>query len=218
MMVLMKHTGLLFILAIVMLTGQSCRHKPKPERTAAMDKFDESYVITCRTVVVQPFDGFPDYLSQALYEQIREINPEAIINKPIPLPADAYDERFGSYRADLLLERLKKGYNAKEYIVLGVTHEDLIRLNDEGLEQPTMGLAVISGYVSVVSSYQLSKRKIQEQLYHLSMHEIGHNEGMQHCRKYRNCFMYRGMTNNRFWGADFCHSCKMYMVLKGWEM
>ena len=214
----MKSIGF-YIFAVIIISLSSCKWKSKEKETAAMDTFEEPYVATCRTVIIQPFDGFPEYLSESLYMQIREINPAAELKKSLPLPGGAYDDRYESYRADLLLDNLKKGYDAKKYIVLGVTHADLIRLNEEGLEQSTMGLAAISGHVCVVSSYQLSKNVMDDQLFRLSMHEIGHTEGLQHCKRYRSCYMYRGLRRTNFWGkADFCPGCKLYMVLKGWEM
>jgi archaemetzincin len=195
--------------------------KPQEKKVIEIPEYTETlpYDVMCRTVVVQPFGEFPQYLYESLYEQIKEINPDAILRDPVPLPRTAYDERYDCYRADLLLESLKKGYDGKDYIVLGVTDKDLIRLNEEKLEVPTMGLASIFGYTSVVSTYQLSKNIVDDQLYRLAMHEIGHNEGLQHCKRYRNCIMYGKLRRNNYWHRlDFCPSCKMYMVLKGWEM
>ena len=203
----------------------ACGDKPQKKKVIdipeAMQAANASlpYEAACRAVVVQPFEGFPQYLYESLYLQIKEINPKAVLNDPIPLPLTAYDERYDSYRADLLLETLKKNYNIKEHIVIGITDKDLIRLNENALEQSTMGLAAISGYTCVVSTYQLSRNVIDDQLYRLAMHEIGHTEGLQHCATHRSCIMYGKLRRNNLWGRlDFCPACKMNMVLKGWEM
>lgn len=215
----MKQIGSLFIMLFCTIVFMSCGKQCKREKTAAMDTMEEPYEVMCRTVVIQPFGKFPEYLAESLHEQIKEINPNAILEKKIVLPSTAYSNTFDGYRADLLLDVLRKTRDGKKYIVLGVTDQDLTRLREDGLEQPTMGLAAISGHVCVVSTYQLSKNFVDDQLYRLSMHEVGHTEGLGHCGKYRNCYMYRGLRRTNLWGTfDFCPSCKLHMVMKGWEM
>lgn len=50
----------------------------------------------------------------------------------------------------------------------------------------------------------------------LMLHEMGHVEGLPHCRKAKTCIMRDAEGKNHFSELnDFCSSCKVHLIDKG---
>lgn len=208
------------VILLLLIQSASCGHR---QRTVALDHADAGteppYESKCRAVIVRPFDNFPDDLTQLVFESIKQINPKARIGEPLGLPKTAYNEKLDCYRADLLIDYLKKENKEKDTITLALTQSDLCRVDESGNIRRTMGLAAFPGDACVVSTFQLTGKAIEQQLIQLSMHELGHTEGLEHCGKHRYCYMYGKLLKNRLWiKRDFCPACKLKLVMKGWEI
>lgn len=171
-----------------------------------------------KAIVLQPFNGFPAALADSLLIEIREVNPEATLNEPIPLPDNAYYMPRGRYRADSLINFLWTK-SSGENVIIGLTEKDISTTKGKEPDWGVMGLAYNPGYSCVVSTYRLSKKNVREQLYKLSLHELAHTQGLPHCRRDSTCYMSDANGTNP-WDAEtgFCFFCKAYLIRKGWQL
>jgi archaemetzincin len=80
-----------------------------------------------------------------------------------------------------------------------------------------MGLGKCPGKACVASSYRLSNNERLSQLFKVSIHELGHTQGLPHC-EVKVCFMRdaegRNPTNEE---KGFCPRCKTFLKAKGWN-
>ena len=81
-----------------------------------------------------------------------------------------------------------------------------------------MGLGFEPGNACVVSTYRLSRNNLLNQLDKLTLHELGHTQGLPHCNK-KECFMRDAEGGNYFdEETSFCQSCKSFLKSKGWQL
>lgn len=170
------------------------------------------------TIIVQPFDDFPQMLVDSLTFRIKEIDPDVVVRKPIPLPESSYYHPRNRYRADSLINYLWRQSTTKS-VVLGLTTKDIScrkgKIEDWGI----MGLAYCPGHSCVVSTYRLPKNAIHNNLFKVAIHELAHTQGLHHCEESKSCFMrdYQG-GNLLDELTDFCRFCKSHLSRKGWEV
>jgi archaemetzincin len=85
-------------------------------------------------------------------------------------------------------------------------------MNDWGV----MGLGLQPGNACVISSFRLSKTDLRNQLFKVAIHELGHTQGLPHCRNL-SCFMRDAEGKNPIdQETDFCPKCKAILKKKGW--
>ena len=81
-----------------------------------------------------------------------------------------------------------------------------------------MGLGLCPGNACIASSFRLSKTENMRQLFVISIHELGHTQGLSHCLL-KTCFMRdaegKNPTNEE---TEFCPKCKNYLVKRGWDL
>ncbi len=200
------------VLIICTLCFVACQKK-QPE---GIVKNRKDLDMKCKRIIVQPFDGFPTKMTDSLFIQIKKINPVAILRKPIPLPPMAYYKERKRYRADSLLNYLWMQRNGSD-VIIGLTNVDISTTKDKNEDWGIMGLAYKPGYSCVVSTFRLSKKNTQEQLYKLSLHELAHTRGLPHCRRDSACYMSDANGTNP-WDSEtrFCHRCKAFLKRRGW--
>lgn len=111
--------GILVI--IISLIVFSCNNVYKAQKKTDNIISDE---YTSESIIIQPFLGFPNALTLFIQAEIKKINPDVKIRKPITLPNRAYNKDTGRYRADSLISYLQtKGYGNS--VVIGLTNQDL---------------------------------------------------------------------------------------------
>jgi len=196
-----RSTLLFLILFVVFLLSAYSCHAPLPPAN--------------RVFIVQSFSGFPSSKAEAVYEMLKKINPKTIIRKDIPLPAVAFYPQRNRYRADSLINYLDH-FASTDTVIIGLTNMDISttkgNINDWGV----MGLGFQPGNACVVSTYRLSKVELPAQLYKLTLHELGHTQGLPHCKN-PNCYMRDAEGGNHLnEETDFCQSCKLFLRAKGW--
>lgn len=201
------------IVAILCLLA-AC-HKTKPVQESAVTE-KNGKIGNAEEVVLQPFIGFPDELSDKLLTDIRRIFPRTSLNKPIPLPDKVFRKDSSIYKADSLiafLERESSGTN----VIVGLTDQK-IGIGKYRIKK-IMGLANMPGYSCVTSTSMLSSENTYSQLYKLTLHELAHTQGVQHCRKDSTCYMSR-LNGENPWDAEtrFCTRCKAFLIRKGWKL
>lgn len=167
------------------------------------------------TIDIQPLGDFSDSQIEFVYNELLKIYPNIKINKSIELPKIAYYKERNRYRADTLIRYLSR-ITSKDHITIGFTNKDISQtkgtINDYGI----MGLGYKPGKSCVVSTFRLSKEHQSIQLFKLSIHELGHTQGLPHCSE-KTCFMRDAKGKNHTdEEKDFCKKCKTVLILKGW--
>ena len=81
-----------------------------------------------------------------------------------------------------------------------------------------MGLGYRPGRSCVVSDFRVSHKNKNQQFYKLVLHELGHTEGLSHCKE-KTCLMRDAEGGNHLDEEnDFCRNCKNFLLKKGWEL
>lgn len=127
-----------------------------------------------------------------------------------PLPASAYYAPRGRYRADSILNYLKRSYPGKR--VIAITSKDISTsiygVKDYGI----FGLGHLIDGVSITSTYRLKSKNLKDRLTKVLLHEVGHSFGLPHCNSKLPCLMNAG--NHTAAGIDrepkaLCKDCKL---------
>lgn len=98
-----------------------------------------------------------------------------------------------------------------------MTDKDISTKKGDVVDWGVMGLAFCPGEACVASSFRLSKNVKLMQLFKVSIHELGHTQGLPHCAV-NSCLMRdakgRNPTNEE---KGFCKSCKSILIDRGWQ-
>lgn len=168
-------------------------------------------------IEIQPFENISQQEINYVYNEIKKVYPNVRINKAIPLPEFAYYTPRNRYRADSLINYLNKITSAG-HITIGLTNKDISTTKDSIQDWGVLGLGFCLGKSCVASTFRLSKSERLMQLFKVSIHELGHTQGLQHC-EIKTCFMRdaegRNPTNEE---REFCPKCKKYLIDKGWKL
>ena len=132
--------------------------------------------------------------------------------KSAPLPSAAYYKPRKRYRAEKLLDDLRGRVPNQATRIVGLTHRDISTTKGEHKDWGIFGLGEIGGRTCVVSRHRLgraSRKKQNERLAKVALHELGHTLSLDHCAN-RGCLMEDGAgtikTVDR--ERDFCSTCK----------
>jgi len=170
-----------------------------------------------RVILIQPLGDFNQSLAKENLKSLKKNFPSSRLLPTLPLFPSAYYKPRDRYRADSILKFTRYKYGIDTLMLL-MTHRDISvtknRIKDWGI----MGLAHSPGNVCVVSTYRLDKSKLEEQLYKVSIHELGHTQGLPHC-SIKTCYMRDASGGNPLdEEKGFCPSCKKVMENKGWRI
>jgi len=167
--------------------------------------------------VVQPFTDLPSSQAKQIYEMLKEINPKTILRKAIALPATAFYQQRNRYRADSIINYLNR-FASADTVIIGLTSKDISTTKGNTMDWGVMGLGFQPGNACVVSTFRLSKAKASSQFYKIALHELGHTQGLPHCKN-KTCFMRDAEGGNHFdEETGFCQSCKSFLKSKGWQL
>ncbi len=211
-----KFLTIAYLCPILLLLFFSCNtgDKKKKETAKAISNSKQKIKIT---IDIQPFNDIEDEYVNYVFEHIKNVYPSVQLRKKISLPITAFYNPRNRYRADSLIKYLKKR-TIKNHITIGLTSKDISTTKGIHQDWGVMGLGYCPGNACVVSTYRLSKIDLFEQLYKVSIHELGHTQGLHHCEiKY--CIMRdaegKNIINEE---KDFCPKCKKYLSDKGWNL
>lgn len=81
-----------------------------------------------------------------------------------------------------------------------------------------MGLGCRPGKSCVVSDFRMAVKNRNQQFYKVVLHELGHTEGLPHC-KTKTCLMRDAEGGNHLdQEKDFCKNCKDFLINKDWNL
>lgn len=166
---------------------------------------------------LQPFSDVPEGTAELLYKQLRTCVPHITLKNPINLPRMAYYAPGKRYRADSLIRYLHRR-TAHNHVTIGLTTRDISSTKGNAADYGIMGLGYQPGSSCVVSAYRLPKKNRAEQLFKLTIHELGHTQGLPHCTV-KTCYM-RDAEGKNYMNEEtgFCVRCKTHLGSKGWAM
>lgn len=202
-----------YLILFMLLLSACSEQRPKKEIVSSSPALTQPM-----TIIVQPFDDFPEMLVDSLISRIKEINSDVVVRKSISLPESSYYPPRNRYRADSLINYLWQQSTTKS-VVLGLTTKDISSRKGKIGDWGIMGLAYCPGHSCIVSTYRLPKNDINNNLFKVAIHELAHTQGLHHCEESKICFMrdYQG-GNLLDELTGFCRFCKSYLSRKGWEV
>jgi archaemetzincin len=166
---------------------------------------------------IQPFTDMDSGEVNQLANEIRKLYPSAILSPAVKLPDFAFYVPRGRYKADSLLKFLSSLAKPNE-IVLGLTVKDISTHNRSNSDWGVMGLGTCPGNSCVVSTFRLNMTKGKNQLFKVSIHELGHTFGLPHCPTL-SCYMRDAKGGNPTdEEKDFCSECKRYLKRHFWRV
>jgi archaemetzincin len=136
---------------------------------------------------------------------------KCVIDSTVELSSDLLAKSQTRYDASKILRKFKSFNN-----ILLITTKDIATKNIEthSDEYGIIGLGYRPGSVCVVSTYRINRNVSHEKFYDrlkkVSIHEIGHNLGLEHCVNDIHCLMNsaRGTVSQidkeRVWICDVC--------------
>jgi archaemetzincin len=168
-------------------------------------------------VCIQPFTGISEAEVNHVASRIRAFYPTVQVLPAIGLPAKAYYAPRNRYKADSLLQFLRS-YKKDKNLYLGLTSQDISSRKNDVSDFGVMGLGYCPGKACVASSFRLNRKNKAEQLFKVAIHELGHTQGLPHC-KHKSCFMRdadgKNPTDEE---TAFCASCALHLRKKGWKL
>ena len=169
------------------------------------------------TILIQPFEDIkPKQLSE-ISENIRKVYPNIKVLKPIKFPENSYYQPRNRYRADSIIQFLKFR-TPKNSVTIGLTNKDISATKGKIADFGIMGLGYRPGSACVASSFRLNSKNRNEQFYKITIHELGHTQGLKHCPE-KTCFMRDAEGENHTdEETDFCKNCKKVLQQKHWKI
>ncbi|MBK1897606.1 matrixin family metalloprotease [Chryseobacterium sp. YIM B02567] len=167
-------------------------------------------------ILVQPFNDLKPESVKFVTSEIKKVYPNVKVLNPIDLPENAYYNERKRYKADSIIKVLSK--TTKDgFVTIGLTSNDISTTKGKIKDFGIMGLGYRPGKACVASSFRLNKEKINEQLFKIAIHELGHTQGLEHCPE-KTCFMRSAEGKNPTdEEIDFCKKCKTFLINKNWK-
>jgi archaemetzincin len=167
------------------------------------------------TIQIQPFDDIAADKVKYVFTEIKKVYSNTILLKPVKLPSQAFYRPRSRYRADTIIAWLSRR-TQRSHVTIGVTSKDVSTDKGKIIDWGVMGLAYQPGNACVVSTFRLSKKNLNDQLFKVSIHELGHTQGLPHCEN-KTCYMADAEGGNPTDSeTGFCPKCKRVLERKGW--
>lgn len=168
-----------------------------------------------KVLVIQPFVDIPLSQVSAIYDSLKKIIPRTTLKTAVSLPSAAFYSSRNRFRADSIINYLNR-FAGADTVIIGLTDKDISTTKGEIADWGVMGLGFQPGNACVISTFRLSKAQLLDQLYKLSLHELGHTQGLPHCKN-KTCLMHDAEGGNHLNDeTEFCQSCKSFLKSKGW--
>jgi len=142
-----------------------------------------------KTVYIQPLGNVNNESLITVKTSIEKFyGYKCVIQPKVLLTDDILAKSKTRYEASKILKKFDSNKN-----LLIITEVDIATKHRGSNEYGIMGLGYRPGKTCVVSTFRMrknvSKEKILERLTKVSIHEVGHNLGLDHCDYDRTCIM-----------------------------
>ena len=213
----MKTLLYVLIMAVSMSMICSCSNKEESKETKREDV--KAVANTKKIVHVYFFEGFNKSLGDNTMKELKHTFDSVAFEGVIPFPDSAYYAPRSRYKADKLVKHLRQ-LQASSELVVGFSSKDISDRVHGYEDFGVMGWTRISLHSSVVSTYRLSdKSRLQSDFVKLVLHELGHADGLPHCKNSVSCYMRDANKQNHFPELDgFCDKCKTHLSKRGWNL
>ncbi len=173
--------------------------------------------LNTRSIYIQPLNGFDTSISKEIANKLKVLSDDIIILPNLILPKTALNTTGKRYRADSII-RFLKSKTPTDCITLGLIVKDISTTKGDNKDWGVMGLGYRPGNACVASTFRLSNRNKQEQLFKVAIHELGHTIGLPHCTE-KNCYMRDAEGHNPTDDEkEFCVACKKKLTNLGWTL
>ncbi|MGH2666466.1 matrixin family metalloprotease [Flavobacterium sp.] len=170
-----------------------------------------------KVVVIQPFGEFSNSEAKLIFKEIEKINPKVVLRKNIPFPTETFYKPRNRYRADSLIKFLGSEIG-KDSVIIGLSEKDISTTKVKNKDWGVMGLAFRPGNACVISNFRLSKNNKTEQFHKVALHELGHTQGLPHCKN-KTCLMRAAEGGNPTdQEKAFCSSCSDYLKARNLKL
>jgi archaemetzincin len=169
------------------------------------------------TLIIQPFDGFPETETQIIADELRKVYSKVTINKIIPFPSNSINSSGKRYRADSLIKYLSK-QAPKNTLIIGLTNKDISTQKGKNKDWGVFGLGYCPGKSCIASNFRLKGKNRSEKLYKVAIHELGHTQGIPHCPE-KTCLMRDAKGKDVLdEEIEFCKKCKQVLISADWAL
>lgn len=205
---------LMLLCALAMVVG-GCKKTPSVEPSMPAEQKE----IVVPTICLYTMGDVDSKLRRAMMDSLQAHYPRCEYAGNIGLPREALTTKRNDhprYRADLLNKVLGQ-YKSDSTIVIGLTQADIGL--DNFRNRPHSGIMGMAGGIgsgiAVFSSYRPHG---YGQLFSVMLHEIGHAQGLRHCKD-THCIMQNANGGNPFSKTNvFCDKCKDFMEARHWML
>ena len=208
-----------FFCILMMLSAcflASCNSNSKEKVDAHKAKTE---VMAKKTVHVYFFEGFNKSLGENTLNELKKTFDSVAFEGTIPFPDSAYYAPRQRYKADKLVKHLRQLQASSSELVVGFSPKDISDKVHGYDDFGVMGWTRHSLRSSVVSTHRLAdKSRLQEDFVKLVLHELGHADGLPHCKESTTCYMLDANKQNHFPELfGFCDKCTKHLKSKGWN-
>jgi archaemetzincin len=169
------------------------------------------------TIAIQPFSDIPKNEITFVEKSIKSFYPKVVLLNKIEIPIQAYYKPRNRYKADSILKYFNS-LKGNEFVYIGLTNKDISTRKNLVDDYGVMGLGFCPGKACVASTFRLNPKKKKEQLFKVAIHELGHTQGLKHCKE-KFCLMRDADGKNPTDEEKmFCENCKKHLRLKGWQL
>lgn len=213
----MRMTFFCFLMMLSACFLASCNSNSKKKVDAHKAKTE---VMAKKTVHVYFFEGFNKSLGENILNELKETFDSVAFEGTIPFPDSAYYAPRQRYKADKLVKHLRQLQASSSELVVGFTPKDISDKVHGYDDFGVMGWTRYSLRSSVVSTHRLAdKSRLQEDFVKLVLHELGHADGLPHCKESTTCYMLDANKQNHFPELfGFCNKCTKHLKSKGWKL
>lgn len=197
----------------------SCNNNKK-EKVDAHKAKTEVKVKAKKSIHVYFFEGFNKSLGENTLNELKETFDSVAFEGTIPFPDSAYYAPRQRYKADKLVKHLRQLQASNSELVVGFSPKDISDKVHGYDDFGVMGWTRHSLRSSVVSTHRLAdKSRLQEDFVKLVLHELGHADGLPHCKESTTCYMRDANKQNHFPELfGFCDKCTKHLKSKGWKL
>lgn len=170
------------------------------------------------TILLVTMDFTDDNLLKPIIDKITAFYHIPVRWQISALPASGFYSARNRYNASELI-RFVDSVNDSEYkFVVGLTSKDICTKQDQNPCWGIFGLGTLNNTGCVISSFRLKRNAsltlLTERIQKVVLHEIGHNNGLDHCTSPYPCFM--KAANGKIAQVDsdpmdLCVECKKKM-------